>query len=107
MEHLELWVRREHDRSEKLVRLREELSSMVEVVGAEDSNCLVTGVSDMMEEPSTCHQMVDYIKKPDLICDSTSMESDDNTPMIPAKIKAARRTGKTQSAKLKARQAAY
>ncbi|RPB05194.1 hypothetical protein L873DRAFT_953226 [Choiromyces venosus 120613-1] len=61
---------------------------MIEVVGVEDSNCLVIRVSDMMGEPSTYHQMVDYIKEPDLIYNSTSMESDDDTPMIPAKIKA-------------------
>ncbi|RPA98777.1 hypothetical protein L873DRAFT_1844074 [Choiromyces venosus 120613-1] len=106
-EPLELRVRRDHDRPEKLVRLQEELSSMVEVVGAEDSNCLVAGVSDVMGEPSTCHQTADYIKEPDFIYDSTGMESDNDTPMIPAKIKSAQRKEKTQSVKLKARQAAH
>ncbi|RPB01505.1 hypothetical protein L873DRAFT_1887929 [Choiromyces venosus 120613-1] len=51
--------------------------------------------------------MVDYIKEPDLIHDSTGIESDGSTPMIPAKIKAVQGKEKTQSAKLKARQVAH
>ncbi|RPB00390.1 hypothetical protein L873DRAFT_1899792 [Choiromyces venosus 120613-1] len=51
--------------------------------------------------------MVDYIKEPDLICNSTGIEPDDNTPMIPAKIEAVQRKEKTQSAKLKARQVVH